>query len=222
MTRKKFSKSKKAKKQRMKTIMDILSKEYPDVKIQLNYYTPHQLMVATILSAQCTDARVNIVTKDLFKKYLTPEDYLKVPQEELERDIYSTGFYKSKAKNIRNATEIILEKHNGEVPGTMKELLELPGVGRKTANVILGHAFDTPGIVVDTHVIRIANRLGFVDTKNPDKIEITLNELIPEDQWVIFTHYFINHGRKTCKSRKPECANCVIAQYCPSAFTFEK
>ena len=206
----------------MKTILDILAKEYPDVKIQLNYYTPHQLMVATILSAQCTDARVNIVTHDLFKKYLTPEDYLKVPQEDLERDIYSTGFYKSKAKNIRKATEMILEKHNGEVPGTMKELLDLPGVGRKTANVILGHAFNTPGIVVDTHVIRISNRLGFVNTKNPDKIEAALNELIPEDQWVIFTHYFINHGRKICKSRKPDCGNCVISQYCPSAFTFEK
>lgn len=206
----------------MEKILEILSKEYPDVTIQLNFLTPHQLLVATILSAQCTDARVNQVTEKLFAKYLIPEDFLKVPVEELEKDIYSTGYYKAKAKHIREATQKILDEFAGEVPDSMEDLLTLPGVGRKTANVILGHCFDVPGIVVDTHVIRLSNRLGFVDTKNSEKIERILNELIPEDQWVIFTHYIINHGRKICLSRKPKCTECVIGNLCPSAFFLDK
>jgi endonuclease-3 len=192
----------------------ILSIEYPDVKIQLDFDTPFQLLIATILSAQCTDARVNQVTKQLFKKYKYIEDYIKVPQEELEKDIFSTGFYKSKAEKIQKATEMIIKKYNGEVPSTMEELLSLPGVGRKTANVLLGHIFNVPAIVVDTHVLRITNRLGFVETDNAEKVEFKLMELIPENEWVIFTHYFINHGRKVCLARKPKCNKCKIYDYC--------
>lgn len=213
----KFQRSKKAKKERMSQILTILSKQYPDVKIQLDHSNPFELLVATILSAQCTDARVNIVTKSLFKKYKIPEDYIAVPLEELEKDIYSTGFYKAKAKNIRAACKSIIESHNGEIPGNMEELLKLPGVGRKTANVVLGHAFDIPGIVVDTHVKRISNKLGMVNTDNAVKIEFALQELIPEELWVIFTHYFINLGRKVCVARKPKCNICKINHLCPSA-----
>ncbi len=214
---KKFSDSIRAQKARMKKIIDILSGEYPDVKIQLDFKTPHQLLVATILSAQCTDARVNMVTKGLFKKYKLPSDFLKVPVEELEKDIYSTGYYKAKAKHIQQATDVIENKFNGEVPGTMDDLLSLPGVGRKTANVLLGHCFNIPGIVVDTHVIRISNLLGFVDTRNAVAIEKKLNLIIPEDQWVVFTHYFINHGRNVCIARRPKCAECQISHLCPSS-----
>jgi endonuclease-3 len=204
----------KQQKQRMTEILRILSIEYPDVKIQLDFDTPFQLLIATILSAQCTDARVNQVTKQLFKKYKYIEDYIKVPQEELEKDIFSTGFYKSKAEKIQKATEMIIKKYNGEVPSTMEELLSLPGVGRKTANVLLGHIFNVPAIVVDTHVLRITNRLGFVETDNAEKVEFKLMELIPENEWVIFTHYFINHGRKVCLARKPKCNKCKIYDYC--------
>ena len=209
--------SKKRKRERMLVIIDILSGEYTGARIQLEFVSPFELLVATILSAQCTDARVNIVTKDLFKKYLTPEDYLKVPNEELEKDIFSTGIYRNKAKSIKGAAKKILEDYNGEVPGTMEELLKIPGVGRKTANVVLGHCFNTPGIVVDTHVKRLANRFGFVKTENPDKIEFELMELIPEDKWVIFTHYIINHGRKICAGQRPKCPDCAVNELCPSA-----
>ncbi len=204
----------------MGKILGILAGEYPDVKIQLNFNNCFELMVAAMLSAQCTDARVNIVTKDLFRKYRSPEDYLNAPREELEKDIYSTGFYKAKAKNIQGAAKKITEDFDGKVPGTMDELLTLPGVGRKTANVLLGHCFDIPGIVVDTHVIRISNRLGFVSTKDPVKIENKLMKLIPEEKWVIFTHYFISHGRKICKARKPLCRDCILNSLCPSAGNF--
>lgn len=210
----------KKQKLRMGKILGILAGEYPDVKIQLNFNNCFELMVAAMLSAQCTDARVNIVTKDLFRKYRSPEDYLNAPREELEKDIYSTGFYKAKAKNIQGAAKKITEDFDGKVPGTMDELLTLPGVGRKTANVLLGHCFDIPGIVVDTHVIRISNRLGFVSTKDPVKIENKLMKLIPEEKWVIFTHYFISHGRKICKARKPLCRDCILNSLCPSAGNF--
>ncbi len=213
---KKFGKTLKSQKERMSVILDKLNSIYPDVKIQLDHDNALQLLIATILSAQCTDARVNIVTKKLFKKYLTAEDFLKVPAEELEQDIYSTGFYKAKARNIRAACSMLIEKYNGEIPGNMNELLELPGVGRKTANVVLGHAFDTPGIVVDTHVKRIANRLGFAETNDPEKIEFKLMKIVPENKWVKFTHYLINHGRNTCAARKPKCTECIIAAECPS------
>ncbi|MFP4370207.1 MAG: endonuclease III [Candidatus Kapaibacterium sp.] len=202
----------------MSKILEILSGEYPDVTIQLNHNNAFELLIATILSAQCTDARVNEVTKKLFKKYNSPGDYVKAASEELEEDIYSTGFYKAKARNIKGACKMIINEFGGEVPGSMKDLLKLPGVGRKTANVLLGHMFDTPGIVVDTHVIKISTRLGFADTRNPEIIEKILENLIPVDKWVIFTHYFINHGRKVCRARKPDCGNCVINELCPSAF----
>ena len=212
----------KKKKERSHIVLKRLSEIYPDVKIQLNFKNPFELLVATILSAQCTDARVNEVTKTLFAKYKTPEDYLKVPQEALEKDIYSTGFYKAKAKNIRASANKIIEDHNGKVPGSMDELIKLPGVGRKTANVVLGHCFDIPGIVVDTHVKRIANRLKLTTNKDPVKIEYDLMKIIPEDQWVKFTHYYINHGRKTCKARKPLCNECAVADVCPSKNEFIK
>ncbi|OGU56069.1 MAG: endonuclease III [Ignavibacteria bacterium GWF2_33_9] len=209
-----MSKILKKEKERMSNILNILSKEYPDVRIQLNFETPFQLLIATILSAQCTDARVNLVTQKLFAKYITIEDFTKVPQEELEKDVFSTGFYKSKAEKIQKTSKIISEEYNGEVPSTMDELLKLPGVGRKTANVLLGHIFDTPGIVVDTHVLRISKRLGFTNTENAEKVEFALMKLIPEDLWVIFTHYFINHGRKVCMGRRPKCYNCSVEKYC--------
>lgn len=204
-------------KKRMKKILDILKKEYPDVKIQLNFSTPFELLIATILSAQCTDARVNIVTEQLFKKYFLPEHFVNLENEELESLIFSTGYYKAKARHIKAAAKMILEEFNCNVPDNMEDLLKIPGVGRKTANVILGHCFNIPGIVVDTHVSRISQRLGFVKTNNAEKIEFELMELIPKNQWVIFTHYFINLGRKVCLSRKPKCGICKINKYCPSA-----
>jgi endonuclease-3 len=214
-----FPKSKKAKKERMAKVLDILSKEYPDVKIQLDHSNAFELLIATILSAQCTDARVNIVTKSLFAKYKIPEDYLNIPIEELEQDIFSTGFYKAKAKNIKGACKKIISDFKGEIPSNLDDLISLPGVGRKTANVVLGHAFDIPGIVVDTHVKRISNKLGMVETNDAVKIEFALQELIPEELWVIFTHYFINLGRKVCVARKPKCDICKINHLCPSSYS---
>jgi endonuclease-3 len=198
----------------MANIIAILEKEYPNAHTVLKYNTPFELLVATVLSAQCTDDRVNKVTEKLFKKYITIDDYLKVPQEELEQDIYSTGFYKSKASKIRESARILLEQYNGEMPNTMEELTKLPGVGRKTANVLLANLFNTPGIVVDTHVIRLSNRLGFVDTDNPEKIEYELNEIVPKDKWINFTYIIIEHGRKICTARSPKCNVCSISQYC--------
>ncbi len=204
-------------KDRVRKIIQILKKEYPEAKISLRYSTPFELLVATMLSAQCTDERVNIVTKDLFARYNTPKSIAKLDPKDLEQIIYSTGFYKNKAKNIIASAKIIAEKFNGEVPSTMEELLKLPGVGRKTANVVLSHSFATPGIVVDTHVTRISNRLGLVSTKDPKKIEFELMKLVPKKDWVIFTHLFIAHGRKICKSRKPQCNECPLNKLCPSA-----
>lgn len=201
----------------MNQVIEILSKIYPDVKIQLDFSSPFELLVATILSAQCTDARVNLVTAQLFKKYTSIEDFINCHIEELEQDIYSTGFYKAKAKNIKAASAMIVSDYGGQVPSDMESLLKLPGVGRKTANVVLGHCFDTPGIVVDTHVIRISNKLCFVNTDEPVKIEFKLMELIDKTLWVTFTHYFINHGRNTCIARRPKCNECPIAHLCPSA-----
>ncbi len=214
---KKFPKSLKAKKERMAEVLDILSKIYPDVKIQLNHSNTFELLIATMLSAQCTDARVNIVTQTLFQKYKTPQDYLLVPAEELEQDIFSTGFYKAKAKSIRGACKSIIDNYNNEVPNNINDLVKLPGVGRKTANVVLGHAFDTPGVVVDTHVKRISNKLVMVDTDDAVKIEYELQKLIPKEKWVIFTHYFISLGRETCIARRPKCAKCPINHLCPSS-----
>ncbi|MFP4528085.1 MAG: endonuclease III [Candidatus Kapaibacterium sp.] len=215
---KNFPKSKKARRERMVNILDTLAKEYPDAQISLEYETPFQLLVATILSAQCTDERVNQVTELLFDKYKSIIDFADAQREELEQDIYSTGFYKAKAKHIQESARKIFDDFGGEMPDNMDDMLELPGVGRKTANVVLGHAFGIPGFVVDTHVTRLANRLGFVDTKKAEKIERELMEYIPEDRWVISTHYFIDHGRAVCKARKAECGQCAISELCPSAF----
>lgn len=207
-------------KERVLKILPILKKTYPDAKIALNWTDPWNLLVAVILSAQCTDVRVNIVTKDLFRKYKKPEDYLSVPQEELEQDIRPTGFYRNKAKNIRGAAEKIINGFDGKVPATMEELLTLPGAGRKTANCILGNAYGIPGITCDTHVIRLSRRLGLSENSDPVKLEFDLMEIVPKTKfggWTMFSHYIIFHGRNICKARKPDCPNCPIAEYCPSA-----
>lgn len=214
---KKFPKDLKSQKSRMTECLGILSKKYPNVKIQLNHSNEFELLISTMLSAQCTDARVNIVTESLFKKYKIPDDYLLVPQEELEMDIFSTGFYKAKAKNIRATCKELIDKFDGKVPDSLEELIRLPGVGRKTANVVLGHAFGVPGVVVDTHVTRISNRLGFVDYDDAYKIEKALEKLIPIELWVIFTHYFISFGREICVARKPKCEICPVEHLCPSS-----
>jgi endonuclease-3 len=200
---------------RFKLILEKLSERYPITETQLKSKSAFQLLVAVILSAQCTDARVNIITKELFAKHPEPEDFVNIPIEELEKLIFSAGFYKAKAKNIKAMANKLLEEFQGVVPDTMEDLLKLPGVGRKSANVILGDWFKKPvGIVVDTHVIRISNRLGYCDTKNPEKIEETLVNIIPKDKWVPFTHYLILFGRSICKGRKPICTECFLAEKC--------
>lgn len=205
-------------KQRTQKIIARLKKEYPDVRCSLNFSNPLELLVATILSAQCTDERVNIVTADLFRKYRVAQDYTKVPQSELEQDIRSTGFYRNKAKAIQGAAKIISEQYDGRVPDSMEELLLLPGVARKTANVVLGNAYGiSSGVVVDTHVGRLSGRLGLTTHEQPEKIERDLMELVPKKEWVDFSHLLIYHGRKVCKARTPLCAECVIEQTCPSS-----
>ncbi len=198
-------------------IFDILKNEYPDVKPALDYNSAFELLIATILSAQCTDERVNIVTKDLFKKYKSPEDYLIVEQSELETDIFSTGFYKNKAKSIKNCCKVLIDEYEGNVPQDFNELVKLPGVGRKTASVVAGNAFGIPAIAVDTHVKRLSNLLGFVETDNPDKIEEKLKELLPENYWVKSSHWLATHGRKICNAKKPKCDECVIRNLCTSS-----
>lgn len=207
-------------KARLLKILPILKKTYPDAKIALHWENPWNLLVAVILSAQCTDVRVNIVTASLFKKYKKPEDYLAVTQEELEQDIRPTGFYRNKAKNIRGAAAKVISDFGGKVPATMEELLTLPGAGRKTANCVLGNAFGIPGITCDTHVIRLSRRLGLSENSDPVKLEFDLMAIVPETKfggWTMFSHYIIFHGRTICKARKPNCPNCPIAPYCPSA-----
>jgi len=204
-------------KKRAQKIFSILRREYPDPKSALNYKTPFQLLIATILSAQCTDARVNIVTKDLFRKYKTPQDYITIPSEELEKGIHSTGFYKQKAKSIKQCCQEIIEKHKGKVPAGFDALYNLSGVGRKTASVVAGNAFGIPSIAVDTHVKRLSNRLGFIETEDTEKIEMRLKELLPEKDWVNTSHWLMAHGRKICIARKPKCLQCVLgANLCPS------
>ena len=193
-----------------------LHHEYPDAHCELDYENPLQLLIATILSAQCTDVRVNIVTKTLFRKYFSPEDYLNVSQEELEQDIHSTGFYRNKARNIRGACQKILDDFHGEVPQTMEELLTLPGVARKTANVVLGNAFHKScGVVVDTHIKRVSFRLGMTRETDPKKVEQDLMKLIPQQDWTFAGHAIIWHGRRVCHARKPDCGNCVLEDICP-------
>jgi len=194
-----------------------LRKAHPDAHCALNYSTPFELLIATILSAQCTDVRVNIVTAVLFRKYRGPADYLNVSQQELENDIRSTGFFRNKAKNIQSACKRITEEYRGEVPRRMKDLLTLGGVARKTANVVLGNAFGiASGVVVDTHISRLSQRLGLTDNKTPERIEADLAALIPQRHWVMFPHWMIFHGRKICHARKPLCKECVINDICPS------
>ncbi len=205
------------KKKRTAEIIKRLLKEYPDAHCALNHTTPFELLIATILSAQCTDARVNIVTANLFRKYKGPADYLKVTKTELERDIHSTGFFRNKAKNIQAACEKMIEQFGGEVPKTMEEILTLGGVARKTANVVLGNAFGiASGVVVDTHVSRLAQRMGLTKNKTPEKIELDLQKLVPKADWIMFPHWLITHGRQICVARKPKCAECVISDICPS------
>lgn len=195
-----------------------LKKEYPDAHCALDHTTPFELLIATILSAQCTDARVNIVTADLFRKYRGPADYLKVPQAELERDIHSTGFFHNKAKNIQAACRRILEEYGGKVPQTMEDLLTLGGVARKTANVVMGNAFGiASGVVVDTHVSRLSQRLGLTQNTTPEKIEADLSGVVPERDWILFPHLMISHGRQVCIARRPKCEVCVLNDICPSS-----
>jgi endonuclease III len=205
-------------KQRTRKIIRLLRREYTDAHCTLDHTNALELLIATILSAQCTDERVNIVTADLFRKYRSCQDYLRVAQSELEADIRSTGFYRNKAKAIQGACRIIFERYEGRVPATMEELLALPGVARKTANVVLGNAFGiASGVVVDTHVARLSNRLGLTANQQPEKIERDLTRLMPQKDWIDFSHLLIAHGRSVCKARVPLCDVCVVERLCPSS-----
>ncbi|HZE72584.1 MAG TPA: endonuclease III [Pyrinomonadaceae bacterium] len=206
-------------KERVRKIIRLLKGEYPDAKCSLNHTNAFELLIATILSAQCTDERVNIVTADLFRKYQKPEDYLAVSPRELEKDIRTTGFFRNKTKSIQGAARLLTDSFGGQVPSTMDELLELPGVARKTANVVLGNAFGVKaGIVVDTHVTRLSHRLKLTNEKQAEKIEHDLIQIVPKRDWVIFSHLLIAHGRKVCRARNPACDVCVIERLCPSSF----
>ncbi len=205
---------------RTKKILKILRSTYPDVKTQLNHRSPFELLIATILSAQCTDKQVNKVTTVLFNQYNSPEDFAEMPIKRLEKLVHSTGFYRNKAKNIHNCCHALIKKHKGGVPETMAELLELPGVGRKTANVVLGAAFGVPGVVVDTHVARISRRLGFTENKDPVKIEFDIMKIIPEKNWNDFSLQLIYFGREFCKARNPACQVCPIRDLCDYRKTF--
>jgi endonuclease III len=197
-------------------IIKRLRKAYPDAHCALDHTNPFELLIATILSAQCTDARVNIVTADLFRKYREPEDYLEVSQTELEDDIRTTGFFRNKAKNIQKACGRIIEEYKGAVPQSMDELLTLGGVARKTANVVLGNAFGiASGVVVDTHVSRLSQRLGLTKHTDAGKIEKDLQDLVPKKHWIMFPHWLISHGRRVCIARKPKCSECVLNDICP-------
>jgi endonuclease III len=210
-------------KERVQRIIQRLMEAYPNAHCELDFETPFQLLVATILSAQCTDKRVNIVTRTLFPKYPNPFELAAVSQDELESAIKSTGFYRGKAKNLRAMAKDLVEKYRGEVPRTMGELTQLAGVGRKTANVVLGNAFSiAEGIVVDTHVARLAKRLDLTRRDEPEKIEADLMRLVPQSQWTIFSHWLIWHGRRRCYARNPDCANCEIGSLCPSFGKFIK
>jgi endonuclease III len=203
-------------KKRVEKIFELLKIKYPEVKSALNYQNPFELLISTILSAQCTDERVNLVTQKLFKKYRFPEDYITADVVELENDIFSTGFYKQKAKSIRNCCKVLIDNYKGKVPADFDELTKLPGVGRKTASVVAGNAFGIPAIAVDTHVVRLSNLLGFVKTKDPAKIEFKLKELLPEEDWIITGDLLMAHGRKICIARRPKCPECELSRLCPS------
>jgi endonuclease-3 len=205
-------------KDRVKVIWPILKKTYPQAKCALEHGNPLELLIATILSAQCTDVRVNIVTKTLFKKYKSAKDWADAPLGQIEQDIKSTGFYHNKALNIKKACQKIISDFKGKVPEMMDELLSLNGVGRKTANVVLGNAFGVQGIVCDTHVLRLSRRLRLsANTNDAVKLEFDLMEIVPKKNWTLFSHLLVFHGRNICQARKPDCGNCPIAKYCPAA-----
>ena len=206
----------KKKKTRMHQIITHLKYEYPNSKCSLLFKSPFQLLVATILSAQCTDERVNKVTKTLFKKYPTAYDFTPLSIDDIGKEIFSTGFYNNKAKSIKGLCDILVHKYDGKVPSSIDLLVKLPGVGRKTANVVLGNYFGIPGLVVDTHVTRISNLLKFSSSKNAVIIERDLECIVPKKDWVIFTHLIIDHGRAVCIARRPQCHECIISSYCPS------
>jgi endonuclease-3 len=205
-------------KERTLEIIKLLKRAHPDAHCALNHSSAFELLIATILSAQCTDERVNIVTADLFRKYRRPEDYLKVPAVELQQDVRTTGFFRNKTKSIQGACKMLVEEFGGEVPKTMDELLRLPGVARKTANVVLGVAYGiAAGVVVDTHVSRLSQRLRLTKQKDAGKIEEDLIELVPRKDWIIFSHLLIFHGRRVCKARRPLCEECAVEKLCPSS-----
>lgn len=205
------------KKEKAEIILRELKSLYPDATCTLDYKTPLELLIATQLAAQCTDARVNIVTKELFKKYRNAEDYAGADISELEQDIKSTGFFRNKAKNIKGCCIKLLRDYGGTVPDNMEALLSLPGVGRKTANVILSTVFSKPGVIVDTHCTRLSNRLGLTKSQNPDIIERDIMKIIPKSEWANFSHYLVYHGRAICQARRPKCEICSIIPYCAYA-----
>jgi endonuclease-3 len=208
-------------KQRAQKVIELLEKQYPNAKTALNYSNPLEILVATMLSAQTTDVRVNIVTKTLFQKYRKPEDYANVDIKELEQDIRSTGFYHNKARNLQKAAQMLVEKYHSQVPKTMEELVELPGVARKTANIVLYNAYSViAGIAVDTHVHRVSQRLGLTENDDPPKIEQDLMQITPKEKWMELTDLLIFHGRQVCFARKPDCQGCVLNKICPCAFSF--
>lgn len=205
--------------EKVKKIILLLKQQYSNAKCALQHKNPLELLIATILSAQCTDERVNIVIEKLFKKYKTAKDYAEANLQEFEKDIYSTGFYRNKAKNIISASQIIDKNYKGKIPKDFDKLIKLPGVARKTANCVMGTAFGVPsGVVVDTHVSRISQRLGLTKNVEPNKIEQDLMKIIPKDEWIMFSHRLIWHGRKVCDAKKPKCEICVLNKLCPSAF----
>jgi len=210
-------------KKRARQIIRLLHKTYPpDAKTALVYRTPLQLLIATILAAQSTDVGVNAISPALFKKYKTVTDWAKAPLAQIEPDIHSTGFFRNKARNIQNCCRELISRFGGEVPDNMEDLVTLPGVGRKTANVLLGNIWGKPAITVDTHVTRLSQRLGLTKETDPVKIEFALQAILPEKEWTFFSHAIIFHGRRVCIARKPKCAECVLNKFCPSAFNFDK
>ena len=203
-------------------VLDILQKEYPDARVTLDFKNPLQLLMATILAAQCTDERVNLVTKNLFKKYRQASDYARADLKTLEGEIRSTGFFRNKAKSIIGCGQALVQKFNGQVPRTLEELTSLPGVGRKTANIILGNAFGRQAIAVDTHVKRVTHRLGWAKSDDPDKIEFELMEVIPKARWTLACHQIVFHGRRVCLAKNPQCPACPVAKLCPKIGVAQK
>lgn len=204
------------KKARVLKIFALLEKEYPNAGCHLDYKNPFQLLISTLLAAQCTDVRVNEVMTPLYKKYKKPQDFLDVKPEALEKELSSINFYRNKTKSVINCCRALVEEHNGDVPKTMEELIKLAGVGRKTANVVLGNCFGIPAIMTDTHLNRVSQRLGLVDSDNPEKIEMELKQIVPDDKQVRYSHLIGEHGRQICKSRKPLHDECVVCELCPS------